>query len=300
MHDGQFRQSGEPYFSHPIAVAAILTEQRLDDATIITALLHDTIEDTKASFREVEERFGREVAELVDGVTKLTNLQLSSHETKQAENFRKLFMAMSKDLRVILVKLADRLHNMRTIKSMRQEKQVQKARETMDIYAPLAGRMGMQWMREELEDLSFRVLNPRDASRYPPFLSPCSARPATSIHRIHRRHAERALAVQVWADRFLVGPKKLIRSGERCRRKSSGFSVCPISTDSVSSRRAKKDCYRTLGAIISVWRAVRGVSRTTSPAGNPMVPDGSIPRWFGRAGAPSRFRSGPVRCTDVV
>ena len=160
MHDGQFRQSGEPYFSHPVAVAAILTEQSLDDATIITALLHDTIEDTKASYSEVAKRFGDEVAMLVDGVTKLTNLQLSSHETKQAENFRKLFMAMSKDLRVILVKLADRLHNMRTIKAMRVEKQAQKARETMDIYAPLAGRMGMQWMREELEDLSFRVLNP--------------------------------------------------------------------------------------------------------------------------------------------
>ena len=149
MHDGQFRQSGEPYFTHPVAVAAILTEMRLDDATIITALLHDTIEDTKSTYGELVDLFGKDVAELVDGVTKLTNLQLSSTETKQAENFRKLFMAMSKDLRVILVKLADRLHNMRTIKSMRAEKQAQKARETMDIYAPLAGRMGMQWMREE-------------------------------------------------------------------------------------------------------------------------------------------------------
>jgi guanosine-3',5'-bis(diphosphate) 3'-pyrophosphohydrolase len=113
MHDGQFRNSGEPYFSHPVEVAAILTQQQLDDATIVTALLHDTIEDTRSTYVEVEQRFGREVADLVDGVTKLTNLQLSSSETKQAENFRKLFMAMSKDLRVILVKLADRLHNRR-------------------------------------------------------------------------------------------------------------------------------------------------------------------------------------------
>jgi GTP pyrophosphokinase/guanosine-3',5'-bis(diphosphate) 3'-pyrophosphohydrolase len=159
-HEGQFRHSGEPYFSHPVAVAAILTQQKLDDATIITALLHDTIEDTKASYGEVADIFGRDIADLVDGVTKLTKLQLSSTETQQAENFRKLLMAMSKDLRVILVKLADRLHNMRTIRAMRQEKQVQKARETMDIFAPLAGRMGMQWMREELEDLAFKVLNP--------------------------------------------------------------------------------------------------------------------------------------------
>jgi len=160
MHDGQFRHSGEPYFSHPVAVATLLTEMRLDDATIVTALLHDTIEDTKSTYAEVESLFGHDVAELVDGVTKLTNLQLSSSEAKQAENFRKLLMAMSRDMRVILVKLADRLHNMRTIKSMRPDKQAQKARETMDIYAPLAGRMGMQWMREELEDLAFKVLNP--------------------------------------------------------------------------------------------------------------------------------------------
>ncbi|MEL6991219.1 MAG: HD domain-containing protein, partial [Pseudomonadota bacterium] len=156
MHDGQFRYSGEPYFSHPVAVATILAEQRLDDATLITALLHDTIEDTRASYAVVEEKFGQEIADLVDGVTKLTNLELSSSETKQAENFRKLFMAISKDMRVLLVKLADRLHNMRTIKHMAPEKQLKKARETMDIFAPLAGRMGMQWMREELEDLAFR------------------------------------------------------------------------------------------------------------------------------------------------
>ncbi len=160
MHLGQKRQSGEPYFMHPVAVAMILAEMRLDDQTIVTALLHDTIEDTKSTYGEIEQKFDFEIAELVDGVTKLTQLQLSGSESKQAENFRKLFMAMSKDLRVILVKLADRLHNMRTIKHMKPEKQVQKSRETMDIYAPLAGRMGMQWMRDELEDLAFSVLNP--------------------------------------------------------------------------------------------------------------------------------------------
>jgi GTP pyrophosphokinase len=141
MHEGQFRHSGEPYFTHPIAVAAILTEMRLDDATIVTALLHDTVEDTRSTKEEIVTIFGPEIADLVDGVTKLTNLQLSNTQSRQAENFRKLFMAMSRDLRVILVKLADRLHNMRTIRSMRPDKQVQKARETMDIYAPLAERI---------------------------------------------------------------------------------------------------------------------------------------------------------------
>lgn len=159
MHQGQFRHSGEPYFTHPVSVAAILTEMRLDDSTIITALLHDTMEDTRATYDEIAELFEGEIADLVDGVTKLTNLHLSSTRPKQAENFRKLLMAISKDLRVLLVKLVDRLHNMRTIKSMRAEKQEQKARETMDIYAPLAGHIGLQWMREELEDLAFRVLN---------------------------------------------------------------------------------------------------------------------------------------------
>ena len=144
MHAGQRRTSGEPYFSHPVAVAMLIAEQKLDDASVITALLHDTIEDTASNYPDIAARFGEEIAQLVDGVTKLTNLELSSVGNAQAENFRKLLMAMSKDLRVLLVKLADRLHNMRTIKHLPPEKQQQKARETMDIFAPLAGRMGMQ------------------------------------------------------------------------------------------------------------------------------------------------------------
>lgn len=160
-HDGQLRRSGEPYFTHPIEVAVMIAEQRLDDATIVTALLHDTVEDTQSTHNEVVRLFGEEIANLVGGVTKLTKLQLASKETRQAEDFRKLFLAMSADIRVLLVKLSDRLHNMRTIRHMSPEKQAQKASETMEIYAPLAGRMGMQEIRDELEDLSFKVLNPK-------------------------------------------------------------------------------------------------------------------------------------------
>ena len=160
-HEGQFRKSGEPYFTHPVSVAEILAEQRLDDATIITALLHDTIEDTGSTKQDISRLFSHEISELVDGVTKLTKIQLSSMETQEAENIRKLLMAVAQDIRVILVKLADRLHNMRTIKAMPRNKQQQKARETMDIFAPLAGRMGMQFIREDLEDLAFKILNPK-------------------------------------------------------------------------------------------------------------------------------------------
>jgi|TARA_B100002019_G_scaffold85866_1_gene74379 guanosine-3',5'-bis(diphosphate) 3'-pyrophosphohydrolase len=159
-HAGQMRKSGEPFFAHPVQVAKILSELRLDDASIITALLHDTIEDTSKSFRDVSNLFGPEIANLVDGVTKLSNLEVASLERKQAENFRKLIVAISKDLRVLLVKLADRLHNMRTIRAVSNDRQLVKANETMDIYAPLAGRMGIQSIRDELEDLSFRILNP--------------------------------------------------------------------------------------------------------------------------------------------
>ncbi len=257
MHEGQFRKSGEPYFTHPVEVAAILTEQQLDDATIITALLHDTIEDTRSTYSEVENRFGSEIADLVDGVTKLTNLQLSSSETKQAENFRKLFMAMSKDLRVILVKLSDRLHNMRTIRAMRVDKQMQKARETMEIYAPLAGRMGMQWMREELEDLSFRVLNPEGRSSIIRRFITLQKETGDVIHRITgdmRSELEKAdIDAQVFGR-----AKKPYSVWRKMQEKKIGFSRLSdiygfrIITDT------EADCYAVLGAIHQRWRAVPG------------------------------------------
>lgn len=160
-HGTQKRASGDPYFSHPLEVAGILSDMHLDGSTIITALLHDTVEDTHATLEEIESLFGKEIAVLVDGVTKLTKIELQSANTKQAENLRKLVLAMSNDIRVLLVKLADRLHNMRTLHFVgSEEKKRRIARETLEIYAPLAERIGIHHLKDELEDLSFEILNP--------------------------------------------------------------------------------------------------------------------------------------------
>ncbi|MEX2449592.1 MAG: bifunctional (p)ppGpp synthetase/guanosine-3',5'-bis(diphosphate) 3'-pyrophosphohydrolase [Rhodospirillales bacterium] len=161
MHGSQKRASGDPYFSHPLEVAGILAEFRLDSASIITGLLHDVIEDTETSLEDVERHFGPEVARLVDGVTKLTRLEIQSEDTSQAENFRKLLLAMSEDIRVLLIKLADRLHNMRTLHFIKNPQTRHRiARETMDIYAPLSERLGMHDTKDELEDLAFAELHP--------------------------------------------------------------------------------------------------------------------------------------------
>ncbi len=256
-HEGQTRSSGEPYFSHPVEVAALLSEQRLDDATIITALLHDTIEDTVSTYDTIAGEFGEEIARQVDGVTKLTNLELSSVETKQAENFRKLLMAMSKDPRVLLVKLADRLHNMRTIRYLAHEKQVQKARETMDIYAPLAGRMGMQWMREELEDISFRVLNPEArASIIRRFVS--LRRETGDLIQKITEDIRKALE-EYGAEADVIGRqkkpysvwRKMQEKGEAFGRLSDIYGFRIITRDVA-------ECYKALGAVHQRWMAVPG------------------------------------------
>ncbi|MEM7488750.1 MAG: bifunctional (p)ppGpp synthetase/guanosine-3',5'-bis(diphosphate) 3'-pyrophosphohydrolase [Pseudomonadota bacterium] len=257
MHAGQTRRSGEPYFTHPVEVASLLTEQRLDDATIVTALLHDTIEDTRASYVDVRDRFGEEIAELVDGVTKLTNLELTSSETKQAENFRKLFMAMSKDMRVILVKLTDRLHNMRTIRHVAPHKQVQKANETMDIYAPLAGRMGMQWMREELEDLAFSVLNP-DArlSILKRFAN--LQKDSGEVIRNITTDIEAELARTGVLATVYGRAKRPFSIWRKMETKEIGFSRLSDIYGFRILTEDEGDCYRALGVIHRRWKAVMG------------------------------------------
>src|SRR3990167_124347 len=160
-HEGQTRQSGHPYVIHPLEVANILADMKMDVATLVAAILHDTLEDTPATKEQIQTLFGADVAELVDGVTKLSKLHFNTREEQAAENFRKMILAMSKDIRVILIKLADRLNNLRTLQFMPEEKQMRIAQETLDIYAPLSSRLGIQWMKAQLEDLSLRFVKPQ-------------------------------------------------------------------------------------------------------------------------------------------
>ena len=190
-HGTQPRANGDPYFSHPLEVAGILTDLKLDDATIAVALLHDTIEDTDATRAEIDQMFGEDIGALVEGLTKISKLDLVSKRAEQAENLRKLLLAISSDIRVLLVKLADRLHNMRTLQFMPVEARARIAQETLEIYAPLAGRMGMHDMREELEDLAFRTVNPEAYATIQRRLAEFRARNRTP-DREHRAGADRA------------------------------------------------------------------------------------------------------------
>src|SRR5438477_6871437 len=159
-HNGQTRASGEPYLVHPLEVALVLAEMKLDSIAIAAGLLHDAVEDTGVTNKEIEEKFGTPIAHIVDGVTKIAKINLASREERQAENVRKMVLAMTDDIRVVLIKLADRLHNMRTLEHLPAERQQQIARETLDIYAPIAHRLGMGKIRGELEDLGFRYVDP--------------------------------------------------------------------------------------------------------------------------------------------
>ncbi|MEZ2141968.1 bifunctional (p)ppGpp synthetase/guanosine-3',5'-bis(diphosphate) 3'-pyrophosphohydrolase [Bradyrhizobium sp. DN5] len=256
-HGSQTRASGDPYFSHPLEVAAILTDLKLDDATIVAALLHDTIEDTEATRAEIDQIFGPEIGALVEGLTKLKRLELVSREAKQAENLRKLLLAIADDVRVLLVKLADRLHNMRTLDFVPTESRRRIAEETLDIYAPLAGRMGMQEMREELEDLSFRTLDPEAYSVVMQRLDALAERNRNLIGEIedqlsnNLRH--RGLGARVYGRR-----KKPFSIWTKMERKSVGFEQL---SDIFGFRLVVSDieaCYRALGIVHTTWPVVPG------------------------------------------
>jgi len=257
-HRDQLRHSGEPYITHPLGCARICAGLGLDDQTIQAALLHDTVEDTPATREEVEAAFGPEVAALVDGVTKLTRIHFESQEERQAENYRKLIVSMSSDIRVLLVKLADRLHNMRTLQYMSKAKQVQKARETLEVYAPLAHRLGIHSLKWELEDLSFQALHPK---RY-----------AEIQQMVNQRRADREDYVDVAGEELLVELRKVgvepveitgrakhfYSIYEKMTRKGKEFNeiydltAMRVIVDSV------KDCYGAVGTIHSLWKPIPG------------------------------------------
>jgi RelA/SpoT family (p)ppGpp synthetase len=254
-HGTQTRASGDPYFSHPLEVAAILTDLKLDDATIVAALLHDTIEDTEATRAEIDERFGPEIGALVDGLTKLKKLDLVTREAKQAENLRKLLLAIAADVRVLLIKLADRLHNMRTLDFMPPEARRRTAEETLDIYAPLAGRMGMHELREELENLAFHELNPEAFRVISERLAALAARNQTVVTEIERQLTKKL------ADRGIVAKvkgrqKRPYSTWRKMERKSIGFEQL---SDLVGYRvlvDKTEDCYQALGIVHTTWPMV--------------------------------------------
>lgn len=258
MHGSQTRASGDPYFSHPLEVAGILTDMRLDHSTIITALLHDTLEDTAATHEEIKQLFGPNVARLVDGVTKLTRIELQSDRTKQAENFRKLVLAMSEDIRVLLVKLADRLHNMRTLHFIKsEEKRRRIAAETMDIYAPLAERIGIQAMRDELEDLAFAELNPDARLSILKRLDFLSGESGSMVEKIIAEL--RATCEKAGLDARISGRRKSAYSIWR-KMQRKDVSIEQLS-DIMAFRLIVNDvgeCYQLLGAIHGQYPVIPG------------------------------------------
>jgi len=256
-HGEQRRASGDPYFSHPIEVAAILTDLKLDDATIAAALLHDTIEDTAATRAEIDSLFGPDIGALVEGLTKLKKLDLVTKEAKQAENLRKLLLAIAHDVRVLLVKLADRLHNMRTLDYMPVEARRRVAEETLEIYAPLAGRMGMHEMREELDDLAFRELDPEHYEVVSERLNALADRSKQFISEIEKQLTKKLADSGI--DAKVVGRRKRAYSiWRKMERKSVGFEQL---SDIFGFRvvvKTEVDGYRALGIVHTTWPMVPG------------------------------------------
>lgn len=256
-HGSQKRATGEPYVSHPLAVAKILADFGLDQASIVAALLHDVPEDTDYSIEDIEEKFGSDVARLVDGVTKLSKYGARSHEEQQAENIRKMLLAMAQDLRVVLIKLADRLHNMRTIEALPHDKQVRIARQTAEIYAPLAERLGIWQIKWELEDLSFKVLDPVEFRRLAEQLE--TRRKAREVYVKRAMNVLREALAASGIEAELSGrPKHISSIWKKMQRKSANLAeiydinAVRVLVDDV------QDCYAALGVVHSMWRPIPG------------------------------------------
>lgn len=257
LHAGQTRLSGEPYLSHPLAVADTLARLRLDDASIIAGLLHDTVEDTHTTIEQVDEEFGEEVADIVDGVTKISLITFDSKEEQQAENIRKMILAMSEDIRVLIVKLADRLHNMRTLDFQKPEKRVRIAQETMDIYAPLANRLGLHRIKLELEDLSFRYIRPDAYAQIDDWIEKHRAADTAYIAEVIEQLQK--MVDENGIEGHIKGRIKHYYSIYR-KMQSQGVDLDEMH-DIIAFRvivRENKDCYAVLGLVHAQWRPVPG------------------------------------------
>jgi len=256
-HADQRRKSGEDFIVHPVGVARICAGMRLDTETLCAALLHDTVEDTSASIEEVRARFGDEIAQIVDGVTKLTGIAFQSRDEAQAENYRKMMVAMATDVRVILIKLADRLHNMRTIDAMPKQKQIEKARETLDIYAPLAHRLGIHAIKWELEDLAFATLHPRKYQEIKGLVAQQRDEReryvAEAGEYLARELAELGIEARIAgrAKHFYSIYSKMTKKGREFNE-IYDLTAMRVIVDSV------KDCYGTVGVIHSLWKPLPG------------------------------------------
>ncbi|WP_297455813.1 bifunctional (p)ppGpp synthetase/guanosine-3',5'-bis(diphosphate) 3'-pyrophosphohydrolase [Persephonella sp.] len=257
-HKGQFRKSGEPYYIHPIEAAKTLAELKLDKTSIIAALLHDVVEDTDTTLEEIEEKFGKDVALIVDGVTKIGKYKFQSKEEAEAENFRKMIVSMAKDIRVILVKLADRLHNIRTLDALPEHKRVRIAKETLDIYAPLAARLGLWKIKSELEDRSFMYINPEEYKKITTYIAESKDKQekylkeeiVPRIKEELEKHGIKA-KIQYRTKHIYSIYEKTIRKGISLSDIYDIYGI-RIIVDSV------KDCYLTLGLIHSIWSPVPG------------------------------------------
>lgn len=257
MHQGQVRRSGEPYFVHPLGVANIITEMKLDVPSIVTGLLHDTVEDTLTTLDEVDKDFGSEIASLVDGVTKISQMNFTTREERQAENFRKMIIAMARDIRVILIKLADRAHNMRTLSYLSEPKQREIAQETLDIYAPLAHRLGIYWLKSDLEDNALRYLHPEVYAQLKQDIAKKKVEReryiAEVIAILQQRLTEAGIAAEVYGR-----PKHFYSIYQKMQAQSLLFSEI---YDLVGFRilvNEVRECYEALGIIHSHWKPVPG------------------------------------------
>src|SRR3954464_8886133 len=256
-HTGQLRNSGEPYIEHPLSVAMIVAELGLDDVTIASALLHDAVEDTRLSLDELRSHFGNDVATIVDGVTKLDRIRFDSKEAQQAATMRKMLVAMAKDMRVLLIKLADRLHNMRTIAAMPTFKQERTAQETLDIYAPLAHRLGMQDMKQQLEDLAFASLYPKRYAEIEQMVSTRSPERDIYLAQVVAAVRERLHELRIQGE--VTGrPKHLWSIYEKMVVKGKEFDeIYDLVGIRVLVDRVE-DCYAALGSIHAMWKPVQG------------------------------------------